>query len=329
MKNKLLTLILLIILLSSGCVSTGKKATVLDFIDQKEIDFKPYYNVVHNYKTDSIIPLKKSGPIGKLFGVPRTMKWEEMYSSRVSEEELKKIWHHIQEESNGVIINSSNPDYYFDIELKAVYSSWLSRFNPMDIDCIGFSLFKLTVTDHNSNYVHGKTFKVFGVWNSNGMSIKGPLEMGYRYPNLAIAKLGLYDVLSYIRKGEFLTEKSWGTKVINHDLPNKHPELLLLSLNPFPKDGEKRFYNLQDAMWAYARFIMGEDEYVSSEDIINAYKGKDDTLSQLVESWFESDPEKVKILMKMAHQLRWPHFPELLEVEASKYKIVCPSCPTE
>ncbi len=309
MKKNLVILNLFILFLVS-CVSSGEQKTVLDFVGKQSLEFKPEYNVIHAFTTDSTIEGEKNGPIAKLFGVKDDFKWEDHSTSKVSKEDLNDIWSEIIQEGKGTIHSSNDPDYSFDIKLGVVHAT-IQMHSPMNMDFLGFSLFELRVMDKSSRLIHEKTFKIFGLWNGNGMGrIDGPIEMGYSYPNHAIVKLGLYDIVSYIFKKDFLTTKSGGVQTFNHGYGENHPAKFFIAAKPVKPDGDKKWiYKEKDTILVYMKYLMGE-EYASIEELTK----KNVKTNRWFPVWQEAFGDyQIPVVAKIAHELKWPYFPENID----------------
>lgn len=302
MKKSLLLVAVFFVMNLVGCGSTGKTLSIENFTDIKPLGYEIQFNAINNFKTESQIgkntlPFRKSD----------YFKWEEVISAKITDQDFNNIWNEIKAQDKQFLSNTNSPKYIVNIELCAVMTG-LNKRNPVNLEWHGFSLFKVNILDKQSQNIHDKLFKIYGFWTGNGMgSVKGPADMGYSYPNKAIVRLGLYDILSYICREDFLNNSSGGIELFEHIEPGMKPtvaveDLPFLYHKPAEFIFKKNYYNEGYGALIYSKFIMGED--LEQKDLQTA---------------FGINQYEVLGALKLGHDRKWPYFPPKISVKELKY----------
>ncbi len=276
-------LIVIVALILCGCGGLGNKVSVKNYNDIEPLNYNAQFNVNNSPQNAS---KQKNNPF-----------------INTSTNDLSDIWNDVSRDSK--IKNSvDNPKYIFNIFLLATLPDGFFRYSMSDTDYHGGALFLLEVNDNNNRQIHKKIFKIYGLWNSNGMGSNGPATMGMFGTSKAMIKVGLYDILAYICRGDFSKTGNSGTESINHILSGmkvRIPEIkVIYEKSSVLSQKYISEYTPYGVALVYFRYIMAED--IQSEEQLSHIPWKEG--SKIAKLW----------TARIAYSKGYPYFPPQLKL---------------
>lgn len=272
----------------TGCSGTGKSISIHDYPEIKKTSAQVQFYAVNSFKTDS-----KIGKVNASFTDSESVKWEQTLVARMTDNDFEKMWSELRNQNPELFNRKENPQYIAKIELAAIMTG-LDTISPRSLFWHGYSLYKVSVFDDTSKLIHEKFIKIYGLWRGNGLgSVKGPAKMGYSYPNKAIAKLGLYDAVAYICRGDFLSKESGGIELITHIPKGLKPKRVVEELPFLSEEKSQSFYKPIFGALIYSKYIMAEK--ITTQDLAGM-------------------EFNIQAAAKLGFEKNWPYFPKNLDV---------------
>ncbi len=277
-----------------GCGTMGNPVSLKSFQDIKALPYKIKINVsVVNHDKDS--PWANSP-----FYVDDSL-------FKIDNEELLDIWNSILIEKIPLRLDEKNPKYIFDIELYG--TMYGCHTTPLDgNDYHGGSIYHLTVRDSSNQMIYNNYFMIYGYWKSKGITAKGPGVLTATGARIPAVKLGLYDILSFICREDFLNKKTEKIERIDHILPGTVPHMPgnAVIFNYEIQVTDNSYYNKANVSVVYFRYMMGND--IKIRDLKPS-------------PWKEGSYNQILQVAKIAHHKKWPMFPKNLDVSSVKARV--------
>ncbi|GAB6147448.1 hypothetical protein [Desulfocicer niacini] len=274
-----------------GCGTMGTPVSLKNYQDIKALPYKIKINIsVVNHDKDSSwanSPFYYDNPI-----------------DGIDSEELLDIWNSILLESIPVRFDEKNPKYTFDIELYGTMrASYVTSFDGNNYH--GGSIYHLTVRDSSNKNIYNNYFMIYGYWKVKGLTVKGPGVLTSTGARIPVVKLGLYDILSFICREDFLKKTTEKVERIDHILPGMVPHMpghaVIFEYEIQVTDD--LYYDNANVSAVYFRYIMGND--IEIGDLKPS-------------PWKGGSYRQILQVAKIAQYKKWPMFPKNLDVSSLK-----------